>query len=210
VPQSAPRPSPWSDPSGNTASVSATGGIQTGVSNLIAYRFAPSADLGPFAAMSAPNDPFSAASQMAQMMAQIVSPAVAEDVDMSDPTREEIGAYIKASEAGTETKIARLEGKIDTLAATIVGKIDSLKEDVSRSEDYNRDTRWVLLATTITSVIALAGLIVAMATYGDALFGRGMNVRDVVQAVIKEQQDAQKRDTIPLPSPAPPVPTRRP
>jgi hypothetical protein len=42
-----------------------------------------------------------------------------------------------------------------------------------------------------------------MATYGDALFGRGMNVRDVVQSVIKEQQEMlQRRDEAP---PAPPT-----
>ena len=47
---------------------------------------------------------------------------------MNDPTREEINAVIKASEAGTETKIARLEGKIDTLAAMLLGRLDALDE----------------------------------------------------------------------------------
>jgi hypothetical protein len=45
---------------------------------------------------------------------------------MNDPTREEINAVIKASEAGTETKIARLEDKIDTLAAMLLGRLDAL------------------------------------------------------------------------------------
>jgi hypothetical protein len=115
---------------------------------------------------------------------------------MNDPTREEINAVIKPSEAGTETKIARLEGKIDTLAAMLLGRLDALDE-------YNRTTRWMLFATFLTGIFAIAALIVGMATYGDALFGRGMNVRDVVQSVIKEQQELlQRREEAP---PAPPT-----
>jgi hypothetical protein len=34
--------------------------------------------------------------------------------------------------------------------------------------------------------VALAGLIVAMASYGDAMFVRGVDIRDVVQSTIKE------------------------
>jgi hypothetical protein len=78
-------------------------------------------------------------------------------------------------EARTDTKITRLEGKIDVLTATIVG-IDSLKDDVSKSDQYNRDTRLVLLSTFMVGFIAFAGILVAIVTYGDALFGRGMNV----------------------------------
>lgn len=127
--------------------------------------------------------------------------------DMAAPTREEIGAQIKASEAGTETKIVRLEGKIDTLTATIVGKIDSLKEDVTQANQYNQGTRWVLFGTFIGGVFALAAVLVTLASYGDAIFSRGMSVRDVVSAVIKEQQDAQRRDAASTPSiQAPTVP----
>jgi len=107
---------------------------------------------------------------------------------MNDPTREEINAVIKASEAGTVTKIARLEGKIDTLAAMLVGRLDALRDDIRKSDKYNHTTRWMLFATFLAGIFAIAALIVGMATDGDALFGRGMNVRDVVQSVIKEQQ----------------------
>lgn len=132
-----------------------------------------------------------------------------EDDVMSNPTREEINAHIRASEAGTETKIVRLEGKIETLAATIVGKIDSLKDDVAKADQYNRDTRWVLLGTFIAGMFAIGGLLLALATYGDALFGRGMSVRDIVQTVIKEQHEIQSGDmnrplsTTPPPNPRP-------
>jgi hypothetical protein len=117
---------------------------------------------------------------------------------MNDPTREEINAIIKASEAGTETKIARLEGKIDTLAAMLLGRLDALRDDVRNSDEYNRTTRWMLFGTFLAGIFAIAALIVGMATYGDALFWRGMNVRDVVQSVIKEQQEMlQRREEAP-------------
>ena len=109
-------------------------------------------------------------------------------------SNELIDSKLDAVEARTDTKITRIEAKIDVLTATIVGKIDSLKDDVSKSDQYNHDTRWVLISTFVVGVFALAGLLIAIATYGDALFGRGMSVRDVVQTVIKEQQDIQKRD----------------
>ncbi|NUJ81427.1 hypothetical protein HUN39_15620 [Methylocystis sp. FS] len=122
---------------------------------------------------------------------------------MSDPTRDEISAMIAASEARNETKLARLEGKIDTLTATITAAInanaaantaqnEAIKEKISSGEQYNHDSRWILIGTVLTSAFALGALAVALATYGDALFGRGMNVRDVVQAVVKEQQEQRK------------------
>jgi hypothetical protein len=91
-------------------------------------------------------------------------------------------AKIARSAAEAETKLTRLEGKIDTLMATIVGKLDAANEKMSADHEYNRTTRWVMVGLAI----ALAGLIVTLATYGDAMFGRGMNVRDVVQTVLKE------------------------
>jgi hypothetical protein len=108
------------------------------------------------------------------------------ETKMSDISREEIQAHIAASEARGDTRIARLEGKIDTLAATLVGKIDALQSDIHRSDSYNRDTRLITISTVIVAAIALAGLMVTMASYGDAMFGRGMNVQDIVKAVIKE------------------------
>jgi hypothetical protein len=121
---------------------------------------------------------------------------------MNDPTRDEINAIIKASEAGTETKIARLEGKIDTLATMLLGRLDALRDDVRKSDEYNRTTRWMLFGTFLAGIFAIAALIIDMATYGDSLFGRGMNVRDVVQSVIKEQQEMlQRREEAPAARP---------
>jgi hypothetical protein len=111
---------------------------------------------------------------------------------------------IELVEAHTDTKIERLGGKLGGKIDVLITKIDSLKDDVSKSDQYNRDTKLVLISMIVgvglASVISISILLVALATYGDALFGRGMNVRDVVHAVITEQQEIQNRDTTQPPS----------
>jgi hypothetical protein len=98
-------------------------------------------------------------------------------------------AKIARAAAESETKIVRLEGKIETAVATLGGKLDMIGDKITADHEYNRTTRWAMAGIAIASVLAVAGLIIGMAVYGDALFSRGMNVRDVVQAVIKEQQE---------------------
>ncbi len=112
--------------------------------------------------------------------------AQASGAEMAEPTREEIKAEIAASEARAATKIAELTGELRTLNASLGAKIDAVGEKVGTDIDYNRATRWVMVGLIITVAFALAGLIVAMATYGDALFGRGMDVHDLIQATVKE------------------------
>jgi hypothetical protein len=121
---------------------------------------------------------------------------------MPDHTREEMKAEVALAEARTDTKIARMEGAINTSLATIVAKIDNLSGQVAeRGRDKN-----LIIGTIIVAAIALGGMLWGMASYGDALFGRGMSVRDVVQAVMKEQQAAQEKlqppsvQTIPKPN----------
>lgn len=120
--------------------------------------------------------------------------------------RPELDAKIAASEARADTKIARIEGKLDTLLTAINGKfelldthigslnssfdsqIGNLRKDVDRARDETKDSRLVLIAVIIGSALALGGLLVALATYGDAMFGRGMSVRDVIYATVQEMQ----------------------
>ena len=133
---------------------------------------------------------------------------------MADPTREEIDAKIDALDAKTQTKIARLEGKIDTAVEKISGQINmlqavlsgqntALQTSINEADKYNRDTRWIFVGLVVTCMLALAALIVGMATYGDALFGRGMNVRDVVLSISKELAQQQKGAPAPVASPPP-------
>lgn len=86
--------------------------------------------------------------------------------DMADQTREEVDAKISASEARTETKIARLEGKLDL----VLSKLDHVAED-------NRSTRanqWVI-------AFGLAVLIVGVAALFPVFFGMGAQLRDMVR-----------------------------
>ena len=105
-------------------------------------------------------------------------------------------AKLKTIGAETDTKIARIEGKIDTMAAALGGKLDTVSE---RLGEHAKD-RNLILGTIALAALAVIAAFIGLATYGDALFGRGMSVRDVVQAVIKEQQDNQKKDFPALPS----------
>ena len=93
-------------------------------------------------------------------------------------------AKLAAVEARTDTKIARMEGRIDTAFASLAGKLDTINV---RLADQTKD-RNLVIGTIVVSAISIAVLLIGLATYGDALFGRGMNVRDVVQSVVKEQQ----------------------
>jgi hypothetical protein len=101
-------------------------------------------------------------------------------------------AKLSAVEARTDTKIVRLEGKLETLSATIISRFDQLSEKLSADQDYNRNTRWFIIGSALTSFFALAGLLVAMMTYGDALFGRGMNVRDVIQTTVEQTRKSER------------------
>ncbi len=102
-------------------------------------------------------------------------------------------AKIAAAEARTETKIARIEGKIDTMGATLGAKLDVVSDKLA---EHARD-RNLILGTIALAALAVIGAFIALATYGDALFGRGMDVRDVVQTVIREQQ--QSPPSLPIP-----------
>jgi hypothetical protein len=106
-------------------------------------------------------------------------------------------AKIEAAEARTDTKIERLGGKIDTLGI----KLDTVNQKLA---DQTKD-RNLIIGTIVVSAISIAILLIGLATYGDAIFGRGMNVRDVVHAVIQEQQEIQKRETTQPPAPPPNV-----
>jgi hypothetical protein len=99
-------------------------------------------------------------------------------------------AKISASEARTDTRIARLEGKIDAFAAILGGKLDTLTSQVAE----HRKDRNLIIGTIVVAAVTLGALFVALATYGDAIFGRGMSVRDVVQTVVKEQNELQRQE----------------
>jgi hypothetical protein len=94
----------------------------------------------------------------------------AEYTAMSSDPDDLTDAKIAASEARTETKIVRMEGKLDL----VVSKLDSLRED-------NRATRanqWVI-------GFGLAVLIVAVAALFPVFFDMGGKVKDWIREEVR-------------------------
>lgn len=98
-----------------------------------------------------------------------------------------VDAKIAAEAARTDAKFAELRGDVKLLVAKIDGfdkKLDSQRSEIKA--DF-RATR-ALTVALIALVLGSGGLALA---FGGTMFSRGMSVRDVVKAVISEQQ-AQK------------------
>ena len=108
----------------------------------------------------------------------VADPVESLEASMPNPSREEIDAKIATSEARTDTKFARLEGKLDL----VLGQATAAHEAA-------RGLKTTIIATGLGTVLALAALLMAVVTYGDAIFSRGMSVRDVVKAVAQEQAE---------------------
>jgi hypothetical protein len=114
---------------------------------------------------------------------------------MSDPTREEIAAQIRASEAGTETKIARLEGKLDLVL-----------ESVRTSRDEARDNRRAVIANGWVIFGALVVVLGIMLTIAPTIFDMGFRWRETLTQEVKE---VVQRSQPPLPPPRPPATNTR-
>ena len=91
---------------------------------------------------------------------------------MPDQTREEVDAKIARAKAETSVEITRMEGKIDNLANTISARFDNLTREVDRARNEVKDSRFVTMGTIVASALGVAAIIVTMAVYGDAMFGR--------------------------------------
>jgi hypothetical protein len=103
---------------------------------------------------------------------------------MSDgPTREEIDAKLGKISAETDTKVARMEGKLDL----VLSKMDDVRDGLRST----RANQWVIGT-------ALAVLIVALAFGVPAIFGNGLQLRDVVHTEVQEM--------LPKATPSPPQP----
>lgn len=105
--------------------------------------------------------------------------------DMTDhPTDKELDAKLGKLAAETDTKIARMEGKLDL----VLSKMDESLES-SRATKANL---WVIGT-------ALAVLMVALALGVPAIFGSGLQLRDVVHNEVLETL----RQVVPAPARTP-------
>lgn len=85
---------------------------------------------------------------------------------------------IAAAEARSDTKIARLEGKIDVLALSINAlgaKIDSQRSEASSNRN-------VIISVTVGTALTIVALTYAALSYGASTFYNGTVVRDLVHS----------------------------
>lgn len=98
--------------------------------------------------------------------------------DFGMTTSGELDAKIAASEARSETKIARIEGKLDLVAQSI----GALASSVQTQRAEANSNRTVVVATVITTALALAGLGYAALSYGATNFYNGTVIGDQIRA----------------------------
>lgn len=94
---------------------------------------------------------------------------------MSDLSREEVQAHIAASEARSETKLARLEGKLDLVL-----------QAVQSEQGEARDRHRALIANNWVIFGALVVILGIMVTVAPVVFDMGFKWRETIT---KEVQD---------------------
>lgn len=105
--------------------------------------------------------------------------------NMTDQTREEVDAKIGAAEARGDTKIARMEGKLDL----VLSKIDGVRSELTDVRADNRSTRanqWLI-------GLGLAGLILAVAFGLPQIIDFGARFRDVVHSEVQSAMPAPSK-----------------
>jgi hypothetical protein len=122
---------------------------------------------------------------------RIIESQTARESEMAGPTREEITHQVAASEAKTETKIARIEGKLDL----VLSKLDAAANDIGakfasvgeRLTEVRNDVRADYAATRTNLWVVFVGilaLIVALALLFPTFFDMGSKIRDLVDREI--------------------------
>jgi hypothetical protein len=84
---------------------------------------------------------------------------------MADLTREEIQAKIEASDARTDTKIVRMEGKLDLVLQTL-----------QSTRDEARDNRRAIIANAWVIFAALVAIVGILAAVAPVIFDMGSRV----------------------------------
>lgn len=93
-------------------------------------------------------------------------------------------AKVAASKARTDPKLEAFRGQIGALSL----KLDQISQAVGDQRAEANANRTAVVSTVVAVGFALAGLLIAVVTYGDAIFSREMSVRDIVKSVVEEQQ----------------------
>ncbi len=82
---------------------------------------------------------------------------------------------------GIDTKIARLEGKLDL----VLSKLESVGEKITSSEDHRREDGRSIRANQWAIGVGLAVLMVALVALFPVFFGIGTQLRDMVDRAVE-------------------------
>lgn len=96
-------------------------------------------------------------------------------------------AKVAAAEARTDAKLAGFQGQFNVLSL----KLDGIAGSVAKQREEASANRTAVITTVFGVGVALAALLWAAITYGDSVFGRGMAVRDVVDAAVHDVMSKQ-------------------
>jgi hypothetical protein len=94
-------------------------------------------------------------------------------------TREEMDARLEAVEARTETRFVEVSGKLDRLSEILTGDhgvIEQMNSLRAENKADNRATRWTIMITMISSILAAAALVMSVQANLLAAFQAGQAV----------------------------------
>lgn len=102
-------------------------------------------------------------------------------------SREEVIARLEAVEARGETRFVELGGKLDYLTDILVGdhgffaQMSILRTEMTTLKADNRTTRWTIVITLITSIMAASALILSVQANLLAAFQAGQTAAPIVR-----------------------------
>jgi hypothetical protein len=124
------------------------------------------------------------------------APDNAHPTNMTDPaSREEIDAKIAAAEARGDTKIARMEGKLDLVLSTVNVRFDAVTEQITGA----RSNQWVIAFGLAGLFLTVVAIIVAVAFGMPAIYSLGTQTRDIVREEVKAALPTPPAPAVPVP-----------
>lgn len=121
-----------------------------------------------------------------QVFGKQFQPAKEQDVMNDSPSREELDAKLESQGAQTDTKIARLEGKLDL----VIAKLDYVMKDNSETRDTIRSEGQNSRVITWTVGVGILAVVVAAIALFPAIFDMGSKNQEGLNRAVREYFDS--------------------
>lgn len=112
-----------------------------------------------------------------------ISTGLEDEPVSSTPSSGEVDAKIAASEARSETKIVRLEGKLDL----VLSRMDGIGRDMDNIRHDIRSSRATVIAVVVAVGIGIAALMATMFGSLPSFFGMSTYIHDLVTREVHSQ-----------------------